>query len=162
LPGLDGPSELGTGISRLDTDTRVSTKFAYGTMGNLELEDSDRFKAVVSQEKARLSQLHPTPEDTPTCMTVFDDFLSCNSMSSSPSPSLFLGFLTHKINKNYHFSSRYSAQVDIPLWRDGTLLSKMERVQVLHEHQGPTPGTKARCVDTSPGGVVGETETGVE
>ncbi len=157
----DGPSEPGTGISRLDTNTRVPTKSAYGTMGNLEFENSDRFKAVVSQEEARLSQLHPTTEDTPTCMSVFDDFLSCNSMSSSPSPSLFLGFLTHTI-KNCRLSSRYSAQVNIPLWRDGTLLCKMERVQVLHEHQGPTPGTKARCVDTSPGGVVGETETGVE
>ena len=49
-------------------------------MGN---PDSNRFKAVVSQEETRLRQLHPTPEDIPTCMSVFDDFLSCNSMSSS-------------------------------------------------------------------------------
>jgi hypothetical protein len=52
-------------------------------MGNPELKDGDRFKAIVSQEESRLGQLHPTPEDTPTCMSVFDDFLSCNSMSLS-------------------------------------------------------------------------------
>ena len=60
------------------------------------------------------------------------------------------------------FSFRYPAQVDIPLWRDGTLLCEMERVQVLHERQGPAPGAKARRVDTAPGRVVGKTETGVE
>jgi hypothetical protein len=58
-------------------------------MGNPELNDSDRFKAVVSQEEARLGQLHPAPEDTPTCMSVFDDFLSCNSTSSSLTLTLF-------------------------------------------------------------------------
>ena len=67
-------------------------------MGNPELKDSDRFKAVVSQEEARLGQLHPTPEDTPTCMTVFDDFLSCNSMSSSLTHTVPRVFLTCERN----------------------------------------------------------------
>jgi hypothetical protein len=45
--------------------------------------DTTAFKAeaVVAQEEARLHQLHPTPEDIPSCMTVFDAFLSCNSTS---------------------------------------------------------------------------------
>ena len=59
-------------------------------------------------------------------------------------------------------SSRYSTQVDIPLWRDGALLGKMERVQVLHEYKKPAPGAKTRRMDTAPGREVGETETGVE
>ena len=44
------------------------------------MTDSIVFETAVSQEEARLRQLHPTTEDIPSCMTVFDDFLSCNSM----------------------------------------------------------------------------------
>jgi hypothetical protein len=42
------------------------------------------------------------------------------------------------------------------------MLGKMERVQVLHEYQRPAPRAKARRMDTAPGRVVGEAETGVE
>lgn len=44
------------------------------------MTDSIAFETAVSQEEARLRQLHPTVEDIPSCMSVFDDFLSCNSM----------------------------------------------------------------------------------
>jgi hypothetical protein len=44
------------------------------------MTDSIVFETAVSQEEARLRQLHPTTDDIPSCMTVFDDFLSCNSM----------------------------------------------------------------------------------
>jgi hypothetical protein len=68
---------------------------------------------LVAQEEARLRQLHPTPEDIPTCMTVFDGFLTCNStpfsFSALPSGS--------QVKK----SSSYTTQVDIPLRRDGAL-----------------------------------------
>jgi hypothetical protein len=47
-------------------------------MGDSTVKDDERFNTVVSQEEARLRRLHPTPEDTPACMTVFDDFLACN------------------------------------------------------------------------------------
>jgi hypothetical protein len=53
-------------------------------MGGSAIEDVDMFSAVVSQEEARLRLLHPTPDDIPTCMSVFDNFLSCNS---TPGPS---------------------------------------------------------------------------
>jgi len=33
----------------------------------------------VKQEQARLRVVHPTTEDIPGCMTLLDDFLSCNS-----------------------------------------------------------------------------------
>ena len=52
------------------------------------IKDGDKFKAVASQEEARLRRLHPTTEDIPSCMTAFDDFLSCNS-TLVPLTSLF-------------------------------------------------------------------------
>ena len=36
------------------------------------------FETVTKQEVARLEKLHPTPEDIPGCMGLFDAFLSCN------------------------------------------------------------------------------------
>jgi hypothetical protein len=87
-------------------------------MGNPKIEDGDKYKVVVSQEESRLRYLHPTPEEIPSCMSAFDDFLSCNSMPTALSSSVFSRrFDAVKI------SSRYPAQVHIPLWRDGTLLS---------------------------------------
>ena len=69
---------------------------------------------LVAQEEARLRQLHPTPEDIPSCMTVFDDFLSCNSTPFS--------FSALRVVHKSKISSRYTAQVAIPLRRDGALL----------------------------------------
>lgn len=37
------------------------------------------FDETVKQEEARLRAVHPTTEDVPGCMTLLDDFLSCNS-----------------------------------------------------------------------------------
>ena len=48
-------------------------------MENSVVDDVDKFNVVVSQEEARLGQLHPTPEEVPSCMSAFDNFLSCNS-----------------------------------------------------------------------------------
>ncbi|EPQ57628.1 hypothetical protein GLOTRDRAFT_74533 [Gloeophyllum trabeum ATCC 11539] len=36
------------------------------------------FATAVAQEEAYLQKLHPTPDDIPGCMKIFDDFLSCN------------------------------------------------------------------------------------
>ena len=38
----------------------------------------DNFDKVVQQEVVRLGALHPTPEDVPGCVTLFDDYLACN------------------------------------------------------------------------------------
>ncbi|KAI0302483.1 hypothetical protein BC826DRAFT_1089647 [Russula brevipes] len=38
--------------------------------------------STVKDDESRLRRLHPTPEDTPTCMTVFDDFLACNVLAN--------------------------------------------------------------------------------
>ena len=37
------------------------------------------FEETAKQEEARLRAVHPTTEDIPGCMTLLDDFLSCNS-----------------------------------------------------------------------------------
>lgn len=58
-------------------------------MGNPQVEDSNKFEAVVSKEEARLGYLHPTPEEIPSCLTTFDDFLSCNSMPTGPLISVY-------------------------------------------------------------------------
>ena len=36
------------------------------------------FETAVKQEEAYLRKVHPTPEDVPGCVKMFDDFLLCN------------------------------------------------------------------------------------
>lgn len=43
------------------------------------------FDAAVEQETAYLKKIHPTPEDLPSCMQLFDTFLSCNGAFFAPS-----------------------------------------------------------------------------
>ena len=40
--------------------------------------DAELNPELVRQEEERLRKLHPTPEDIPGCMKLFDDFLLCN------------------------------------------------------------------------------------
>ena len=44
------------------------------------------FEETVKQEEARLQVVHPTTEDIPGCMSLLDDFLSCNSMCLLQAP----------------------------------------------------------------------------
>lgn len=46
---------------------------------DVTMDNNIAFETAVSQEETRLRQLHPTTEDVPSCMSLFDDFLSCNS-----------------------------------------------------------------------------------
>ncbi|TFK44785.1 hypothetical protein BDQ12DRAFT_621174 [Crucibulum laeve] len=36
------------------------------------------FKTTVAQEEAYLRIVYPTPSDIPSCLSLFDDYLSCN------------------------------------------------------------------------------------
>ncbi|TFK97270.1 hypothetical protein BDV98DRAFT_514245 [Pterulicium gracile] len=45
-------------------------------------QDDKVFLRVVEDEERRLKVLHPTPEDLPGCMSVFDTYLSCNVLNS--------------------------------------------------------------------------------
>jgi hypothetical protein len=38
------------------------------------------FESVVRQEEAYLRLVHPTPDDIPGCISLFDTYLSCNGM----------------------------------------------------------------------------------
>ncbi|KIK67330.1 hypothetical protein GYMLUDRAFT_37425 [Collybiopsis luxurians FD-317 M1] len=40
------------------------------------------FEKVVQQEQAYLRLVHPTPEETPTCINLLDTFLSCHAIRS--------------------------------------------------------------------------------
>ena len=65
----------------------ATERAVYASRTQLDMDvtttDSITFETAVSQEEARLRQLHPTTEDIPSCMSLFDDFLSCNSMLTS-------------------------------------------------------------------------------
>jgi hypothetical protein len=45
------------------------------------------FETATKQEEARLQKLHPTSEDIPGCLKLFDTFLSCNGTTN---PTCFL------------------------------------------------------------------------
>ena len=66
-------------LGRTGSTSTYSSPRHNRIMDDSEIKDSDRFKAACSQEETRLRNLHPTPEDIPSCMSAFDDFLSCNS-----------------------------------------------------------------------------------
>ncbi|KAH7929874.1 hypothetical protein BV22DRAFT_1001928 [Leucogyrophana mollusca] len=40
------------------------------------------FQAAVKQEEAYLQKVHPTADDIPGCMSLFDDFLLCNVLGA--------------------------------------------------------------------------------
>ncbi|KAI0311709.1 hypothetical protein OF83DRAFT_1068362 [Amylostereum chailletii] len=42
----------------------------------------EEFSQTVKEEEIRLRSLHPTTDDIPSCMSLFDDFLTCNMLSS--------------------------------------------------------------------------------
>jgi hypothetical protein len=39
--------------------------------------NSKNFDKLVHEEQARLASLHPTPNDVPGCLTLFDTFMQC-------------------------------------------------------------------------------------
>ena len=74
---------------------------------------------VIKQEEAYLRKVHPTPEDVPGCMKLFDDFLLCNGRCSSLHTS------RNKSNNDspsYHSDGLTDALV-VSLWRDGHMLA---------------------------------------
>ncbi|ESK97157.1 conserved protein (fungal and plant) [Moniliophthora roreri MCA 2997] len=40
------------------------------------------FETVVKQEEVYLRLVHPTPEETPSCTSLFDTYLACNAVRS--------------------------------------------------------------------------------
>ncbi|KAJ3485166.1 hypothetical protein NLI96_g5152 [Meripilus lineatus] len=57
------------------------------------------FNVAVQQEEARLRELHPTPEDIPGCMKMFDDFLLCHVIASQVKSLYRYGQMSECSNK---------------------------------------------------------------
>ncbi|KAF9070639.1 hypothetical protein BDP27DRAFT_1263572 [Rhodocollybia butyracea] len=53
------------------------------------------FEKTVKQEEAYLRLVHPTPEETPTCINLFDTLLSCNAIRSQVKSFYRFGERTH-------------------------------------------------------------------
>jgi len=71
------------------------------------------FATAVAQEEARLRVLHPGPEDIPGCISVFDDYLSCNG-----AVDFFALTCSRLLNLNSHPQPN---QVAISIWRAYTM-----------------------------------------
>ena len=65
------------------------------------------FETAVKQEEAYLRKVHPTPDDIPGCMKLFDDFLSCNSAFMFKSAMLHL----LNVHARYHLRSVVGKQL---------------------------------------------------
>lgn len=84
--GMDGEEQGGTRPSRLRNDRTLKSAFPftrplnfldYNIACSITMSKLD-FETATKQEVTRLEKLHPTPEDLPGCMSMFDTFLSCN------------------------------------------------------------------------------------
>ncbi|KAF8482757.1 hypothetical protein DFH94DRAFT_626771 [Russula ochroleuca] len=96
-------------------------------MQNPDIKDSDKFKAVASQEEARLGYLHPTLEGIPACMTAFDDFLSCNILGTQLKSIYRFGEMAHCSAKWNEFKFCMSVKGLHPeQWRDAWILRRAE------------------------------------
>jgi hypothetical protein len=60
-----------TGFSRIP---HTITLMASSSPSSSNLD----FETVVKQEEAYLRLVHPTPEETPSCTSLFDTYLACN------------------------------------------------------------------------------------
>ncbi|KAI0029098.1 hypothetical protein K488DRAFT_57158 [Vararia minispora EC-137] len=62
-------------------------------------ENSPLWALTVQQEERRLRALHPTPDDVPTCMNHFDDFISCNAVGRQLRSLYRFGEMAHCTHK---------------------------------------------------------------
>ncbi|KAJ3988489.1 hypothetical protein F5890DRAFT_1453489 [Lentinula detonsa] len=53
------------------------------------------FEKAVKQEEAYIRLVHPTPEETPTCINLFDTYLACNAIRSQIKSFYRYGERTH-------------------------------------------------------------------
>jgi hypothetical protein len=83
----------------------------HWVLSNSEMSGRD-FEETVKQEEARLRIVHPTAEEIPGCMSLLDDFLSCNSTCLAQSS------MTRRSHDPNFSSSRHSTQVPVSVWGD--------------------------------------------
>lgn len=71
------------------------------------------FNNAVKQEERYLRKIHPTTEDIPGCMRLFDDFLLCNGAHNAHLRSQTI------LRLKYLLSDQFTGQVSVSIWSDG-------------------------------------------
>jgi hypothetical protein len=89
-----------------------------------------RFLALVKQEHERLSNVYPTAEDVPGCVSLLDSFLLCNG---APSTDWVASHGICLTRYSWICSHEITISISIPLRRDGKLRDKEAGLYVLHE-----------------------------
>ena len=74
------------------------------------------FETAVKQEEAYLRLVHPTPDDIPKCMTLFDTFLTCHGELSVIKS---LNVCAHLCNSN-----SITGEVPLPVRQDDRVLAQ--------------------------------------
>lgn len=105
------------------------------------------FKTAVQQEEAYLRAVHPTSEDIPKCMTLFDDFLLCHgTLFASGRYCIVIDLRSHEC----------ASEVPLPVRQDDRMHAEAGGLQILHEQQRHASRREARRVDSKESGVVGQ------
>ena len=84
------------------------------------------FETAVQQEEAYLRKVHPTSDDIPSCMKLFDNFLQCNGASLD---------LSDLAGSSRFHSGCGPDEVSIQVWAYGAMFAEARGLQVLHEQQ---------------------------
>lgn len=79
-------------------------------------DDSPEFKKAVAQETERLRLVHPTHNDIPSCLNLFELVTSCHGALSSAFPPVYL-FV-------FPVSHPLASEIVVSLWGDASLLSE--------------------------------------
>lgn len=85
------------------------------------------FETIVQQETAYLKKIHPTPEDIPSCMQLFDLFLSCNGAFSCSFAHTFV------VLKTYSYRRKLPSKVFVQVWAYGGMRQEIRGSEILHE-----------------------------
>ncbi|KAI0072721.1 hypothetical protein K474DRAFT_1667498 [Panus rudis PR-1116 ss-1] len=64
---------------------------------------ASKFDEVVKQEEEYLRKIYPTPDDIPGCMTLFDNFISCNIISTQVKSLYRYGHMSECAQKSEDF-----------------------------------------------------------
>lgn len=99
------------------------------------------FQNAVKREEEYLRRVHPTPEDIPGCMNLFDVYLSCNGQQT-------LVYI-HNLLKCMFFSHTNASEVPISVRTDVFLRRQARGLQILLDYEDDAPGREARRVDTA-------------
>ena len=96
-------------------------------------------ETAIKQEEDYLRKVHPTTDDVPGCMTLFDEFLKCHSMLSEKT--------LNNTSSHQTFSSGDSNKIVIQTWSNVRMWSQERGFQILHEPKIYAPRTETGRLD---------------